>query len=67
MLMIADPEEIAALVHAAADENPEASRQYASGNEKAKQPLIGAVMKKSGGRVDPALLGRILESVLKSN
>jgi len=67
MLMITDPEEVAVLVRAAADENPEAARQYAGGNEKAKQPLIGSVMKKSGGRVDPALLGRILESVLKSN
>lgn len=67
MLMITDPEVVAVLVRAAADENPEAARQYAGGNEKAKQPLIGAVMKKSGGRVDPALLGRILESVLKSN
>ena len=67
MLMVSDPDEVAALVREAAEANPEAVRQYAAGNEKAKQPLIGFVMKRSGGRADPAVLNEMLEKILKSN
>ncbi|MBQ4044011.1 MAG: Asp-tRNA(Asn)/Glu-tRNA(Gln) amidotransferase subunit GatB [Clostridia bacterium] len=67
MLMLTDPDAVAALVREAAEANPEAVRQYAAGNEKAKQPLIGFVMKKSGGRADPAVLNEMLEKILKSN
>lgn len=67
MLMLTDPTEVAALVREAAEANPEAVRQYAAGNEKAKQPLIGFVMKRSGGRADPAVLNEMMEKILKSN
>ena len=65
MLMISDPEEVAVLVRRAIEASPDAARQYAEGNDKAKQPLIGAVMRQSGGRVDPAVLGRVLDAILR--
>jgi len=42
--MITDPGEIAAFVRKAVEENPEAARQLAAGNQKAAQVLMGAVM-----------------------
>jgi len=53
MLMITDPGEIAAFVRKAVEENPEAARQLAAGNQKAAQVLMGAVMRASRGCADP--------------
>lgn len=61
MLMITDPDAIRALVREAAARNPDAARQLAEGNAKAKQALIGEVMRQSRGCADPAMVGNAID------
>ncbi|MCX5783327.1 MAG: hypothetical protein NTW04_02640, partial [Elusimicrobia bacterium] len=45
--------------------NPKAAVDFSAGNEKAIGPMVGAVMKKSGGRASPAVLNIIFKELLK--
>jgi len=65
MMLITDPHALAELVRRAAQENDEAARQYAQGNDKAGQVLIGHVMRQSRGCADGAVLARVLNEVLR--
>jgi len=65
MLMITDPAAIALLVRDAIEQNPAAARQLADGNTKAKQALIGAVMRASRGCADPEMVGAAIEEEIR--
>jgi len=54
MLMITDPAKTAALVSDALRENPTAAQQLTERKAKAKQAIIGAVMRASRGSADAA-------------
>lgn len=61
MLMITDPSKIAALVENALRENPTAAQQLADGKVKAKQAIIGAVMRASRGSADAAAVSEEID------
>lgn len=54
MLLITDADALAALVRKAIEANEEAARQLLAGNEKARQTLLGYIMRISCGCADPA-------------
>lgn len=62
MLLITDEGEIAALVRAVIEENPAVVAQIREGKDKAKQVLVGAVMKKSYGRADASITRRLVDA-----
>ena len=61
MFVLSDANAIEALVREAMQENPDVVRQICEGKEKAKQVLVGAVMKKSGGRADAQITRRLID------
>ena len=61
LLLLTDRREIASLTERAFRENPEAARQLANGKLQAKQILIGAVMRFSGGRADASVVSDEIE------
>ena len=65
MRMITDPAAIAALVENAWLANPAAVRQIAEGNGKAKQAIVGAVMRASRGCADPAAVSAAIEARMR--
>lgn len=66
MFVLGDEDMIAALVAEAIRENPDVLRQICEGKEKAKQVLVGTVMRKSGGRADAALTKRLVDEACGS-
>ncbi len=62
MFVMTDEGEIEALVREAIAENPDVVRQIREGKEKAKQVLVGVVMKKSGGRADASVTRRLVDA-----
>lgn len=65
MFVLSNEGEIEALVRAAMQENPDVVRQIREGKEKAKQVLVGAVMKKSGGRADAQITRRLIDALCR--
>ncbi len=63
MLLLTDEGEIAQIVRGVMAENPAVVDQILSGKDKAKQVLIGAVMKKSGGRADAQITRRLVDAL----
>lgn len=66
MFVMTDEGEITALVREAMAENIAVVAQIREGKEKAKQVLVGAVMKKSGGRADAAITRRLIDALCGS-
>jgi aspartyl-tRNA(Asn)/glutamyl-tRNA(Gln) amidotransferase subunit B len=65
--MLSDRDAIAAAVTAALDANPKAVADLKAGKKKpdaVKGFLRGQVMKQTGGKADPALVGELLEERL---
>jgi aspartyl-tRNA(Asn)/glutamyl-tRNA(Gln) amidotransferase subunit B len=65
--MVSDRDAIVAAVSAAIDANPKAVEDLKGGKKKpdaVKGFLRGQVMKQTGGKADPALVGELLEAKL---
>ena len=59
---VSDESAIAAAVDAALAENPKAVADYKAGNQRALGALVGPVMKKMGGKANPAVINKVLVS-----
>ena len=64
LTQVADAGTLEALVAQALEGNPRIVQDYKSGKTQAAKALVGAVMKASGGRANPALVTRIVEEKL---
>ncbi|KAI7844607.1 hypothetical protein COHA_001847 [Chlorella ohadii] len=60
LIQISDPAALAAIVDAVLEANPKQLQQYREGKTKLQGFFVGAVMKESKGRANPAELNRIL-------
>ena len=60
LLQVSDESAIAAAVDAVLAENPKAVADYRAGKPRALGALVGPVMKRMGGKVDPAVVNRLL-------
>ena len=60
LLQVSDESAIAAAVDAVLGENPKAVADYRAGKPRALGALVGPVMKRMGGKVDPAVVNRLL-------
>jgi aspartyl-tRNA(Asn)/glutamyl-tRNA(Gln) amidotransferase subunit B len=57
---VSDETAIAVAVDAILAENPKAVADYRAGNQRALGALVGQVMKKMGGKANPAVINRVL-------
>lgn len=64
---LSDPQEIAALVRTVLSENAQSITDYHNGKNKAVGYLIGQIMQKSGGQVNPELTNKILLELLNES
>lgn len=60
LTQVSDESAIAAAVDAVLAENPKAVADYKAGNARALGALVGPVMKRMGGKANPAIVNRIL-------
>jgi len=60
LAIVSDEKQLAAWIDAALSENPKAAADIKAGKERAAGAIVGAVMKKSGGKADPALLQKLI-------
>ena len=60
LTQVSDESAIAAAVDAVLAENPKAVDDYKAGNQRALGALVGPVMKRMGGKANPAIINRIL-------
>jgi aspartyl-tRNA(Asn)/glutamyl-tRNA(Gln) amidotransferase subunit B len=60
LAQVSDESAIAAAVDAVLAENPKAVADYKAGNQRALGALVGQVMKRMGGKANPAVLNRLL-------
>ena len=65
LTQISDPGEIEAIVAKVLEANPGQLEQFREGKEKLKGFFVGAVLRESGGRANPALSNEILMRMLK--
>jgi aspartyl-tRNA(Asn)/glutamyl-tRNA(Gln) amidotransferase subunit B len=65
LTQISDPDAIGAIVDAVLAANPDQLAQFRAGKDKLKGFFVGAVLKESGGRANPALANEILMRKLK--
>ena len=65
LTQISDPAAIAAIVDAVLAANPDQLAQFRAGKDKLKGFFVGAVLRESGGRANPALANEILMSKLQ--
>ena len=65
LTQISDPGEIEAIVAKVLEANPGQLEQFRAGKEKLKGFFVGAVLRESGGRANPALSNEILMRMLK--
>ncbi|MBN1383456.1 MAG: Asp-tRNA(Asn)/Glu-tRNA(Gln) amidotransferase subunit GatB [Elusimicrobia bacterium] len=65
LVQISDQKEIEKLVDEAIAGNQKAVQEYKSGKQQAIGALVGAVMKKSGGKANPKLVNDILRKKIK--
>lgn len=64
LTQISDEKEISGLIDKVIEENPIPVEEYRGGKKQALGALVGAVMKKSGGRANPQMVNRILRTKL---
>ena len=64
LAQISDSGELASIVAAAIDSNPEAAEQVRAGNQKAIGAIVGAVMKETKGRADGGEVNRLIREQL---
>jgi aspartyl-tRNA(Asn)/glutamyl-tRNA(Gln) amidotransferase subunit B len=64
LAQISDSGELAAIVAAAVDANPDAAEQIRAGNGKAIGAIVGAVMKETKGRADGGEVNRLIKQKL---
>ncbi len=60
LAQVSDEGAIAVAVDAAIAENPQAVADYKAGNARALGALVGPVMKKMGGKANPAVINKVL-------
>jgi aspartyl-tRNA(Asn)/glutamyl-tRNA(Gln) amidotransferase subunit B len=60
LAQVSDESAIAAAVDAVLAENPKAVADYKAGNRRALGALVGPVMKKMGGKANPAVINKVL-------
>jgi aspartyl-tRNA(Asn)/glutamyl-tRNA(Gln) amidotransferase subunit B len=60
LVQVSDEKAIAAAVDAVLAENPKAVADYKAGNARALGALVGPVMKKMGGKANPAVINKVL-------
>ena len=60
LAQVSDEGAIAAVVDAVLAENPKVIADYKAGNARALGALVGAVMKRMGGKANPAVINRVL-------
>jgi aspartyl-tRNA(Asn)/glutamyl-tRNA(Gln) amidotransferase subunit B len=65
LTQISDPDAIAAIVDKVLAANPDQLAQFRAGKDKLKGFFVGAVLRESGGRANPALANEILMRKLK--
>jgi aspartyl-tRNA(Asn)/glutamyl-tRNA(Gln) amidotransferase subunit B len=65
LTQISDPDAIGAIVDAVLAANPDQLAQFRAGKDKLKGFFVGAVLRESGGRANPALANEILMRKLK--
>jgi len=61
---LAEGEELRRLVEAAIAANPQAAQRVREGEGKAIGPIVGHVMRNSGGRADGAVVTRLIHEAL---
>jgi len=64
LAQISNSGELAAIVAAAIESNPEAAEQVRAGNQKAIGAIVGAVMKETKGRADGGEVNRLIREQL---
>ena len=62
---VSDPAEIAAIIDEVMAANPQQLEQFRAGKTKLQGFFTGQVMKASGGRVNPKVLGKMLGQKLQ--
>ena len=62
---ISDAAALEALVREAAAANPRAAADVRAGKEKARAALVGYVMKQTKGRANPAVVDRLITTILR--
>ena len=65
LAQVSDETTLAAIVDEVIAANPKAVADYRGGNARALAALFGPVMKKTGGRADPAVVNRIIAERVK--
>ena len=60
LMQVSDESAIAAAVDAVISENPKAVADYKAGNARALGALVGQVMKRMGGKANPAVINRLI-------
>jgi len=60
LTQVSDETAIAAAVDSVLAENPKAIADYKAGNARALGALVGPVMKRMGGKANPAVINRVL-------
>lgn len=65
MGQISDSDAIVAMIQKVMDANPVQLEQYRGGKERLQSFFQGQMMKESGGRVNPAMLAKLLPKQLK--
>ncbi|CAG9461481.1 unnamed protein product [Pedinophyceae sp. YPF-701] len=65
LVMISDEEGIKAVIRAAMEANPGQLEQFRGGKDKLQGFFVGACMKESGGKVDPAMLNKLIGPMLR--
>ena len=65
LTQISDPDAIAAIIDKVLAANPDQLAQFRAGKDKLKGFFVGAVLRESGGRANPALANEILMRKLK--
>jgi aspartyl-tRNA(Asn)/glutamyl-tRNA(Gln) amidotransferase subunit B len=64
LVQISDESTIIKLCEEALAENPKAIEEYKAGKQQAIGALVGAVMKKSKGKANPAMVNKVLKEKL---
>ena len=64
LAQVSDPAQIEAWAKEAIAAQPKAAEALKSGNEKALGPLVGLLLKTSGGKANPKLAGEIIKKLL---
>ncbi|MBU2614984.1 MAG: Asp-tRNA(Asn)/Glu-tRNA(Gln) amidotransferase subunit GatB [Elusimicrobia bacterium] len=66
LVQITDETEIKKIVEQVISENQKAADEYKAGKKQALGSLVGAVMKKTGGKANPHTVNKLLQELLKT-